>query len=82
VAYARTVVDKQYTAAKRLYNIDAPKRSLTSPLTRRKALISYAAYNQKRSRTELSTPHDELTKYRDVTEPPDAQDPLEWWLLH
>ena len=75
-------MDKQYAAAKRLYNIDAPERSSTSPPTRRKALTGYAAYNQKRSRTEPSTPHDELTKYRDVAEPPDAQDPLEWWLLH
>jgi hypothetical protein len=47
VEFARTTVDKQYAAAKRSYNIDAPERSSTSPPARRKELTGYAAYNRK-----------------------------------
>jgi hypothetical protein len=80
--HACKVIDEQYAAAKRLYNIDAPERSSTSPqATRNKALTGFAAYNKRRPRAP-PTPQDELTKYRNIEDPPDAQDPLDWWRLH
>jgi len=80
--HACKVIDEQYAAAKRLYNIDAPERSSTSPQAcRTKAVTGFAAYNKRRPRAP-PLPQDELTKYRNVEDPPDAQDPLDWWRLH
>jgi hypothetical protein len=47
----------------------------------RKELTSFAAYNKKRSR-KAPNPQDELAKYKAIIDPPEAQDPLDWWLLH
>jgi hypothetical protein len=74
-------IDQQYTAVKRTYNIDAPERSSTSPQARCKQLTGFAAYNQKRSRRPAN-PQDELAKYKGIADPPEAQDPLDWWILH
>jgi hypothetical protein len=27
-------------------------------------------------------PDDELAKYKGITDPPESQDPLDWWILH
>ena len=78
---ARTTVDEQYAAARRTYNTDAPERASISPQARRKELTGYAAWNKKRSYGQ-STIDDEITKYRNIVDPPDAQDPLDWWRLH
>jgi hypothetical protein len=43
VKIAQTIVDEQYAAAKRTYNIDAPKRSSISPPAKRKEVKGYAA---------------------------------------
>jgi hypothetical protein len=55
--------------------------STTPQATRNKALTGFAAYNKRRPRA-LPTPQDELTKYKNIEDPPDAQDPLDWWRLH
>ena len=49
VKYTLEKINEEYATAKRLYNTDAPKRSLTSPQTRRKDMTGFAAYNRKRS---------------------------------
>jgi hypothetical protein len=49
VKIAKAIVDKQYAAAKRTYNIDALERSSTSLQAKRKELKGYAAWNKKRS---------------------------------
>jgi hypothetical protein len=81
VTIAKTTVEKQYATAKRTYNIDAPERTSTSPQARRKELSGFAAYNQKRSRRPTE-PQDELERYRNIADPPEAQDPLDWWRLN
>lgn len=83
VNFALTIIDQQYAAAKRLYNIDAPERSSTPPQARYKELSGFAAYNKKRSyRQSTNTTYDELTKYKGIADPPDSQDPLDWWISH
>jgi hypothetical protein len=82
VTIARTVVDEQYAAASRTYNT-AAERCSTSPVQRKKELKGYAAWNQKRSQKMTSTTsQDELAKYRNIADPPEGQDPLDWWRLH
>ncbi|KAM0698007.1 hypothetical protein Q7P36_002861 [Cladosporium allicinum] len=76
-----TTVDQQYAAAKRTYNTDAPERSSTSLQACRKELSSYAAFNSKRLR-RAPNPDDELAKYKGITDPPESQDPLDWWILY
>ncbi|KAM0707268.1 hypothetical protein Q7P35_006600 [Cladosporium inversicolor] len=82
VTYALTKIDEEYATARRLYNTDAPERSSTSLQVRRKDVTGFAAYNKKRSRSQSSTLHDELTKYKNIEDPPEAQDSLDWWRLH
>lgn len=84
IAFAVKTVEEQYAKAKREYNTDAPipERASTSPQAQRKALTGYAAYNQKRSRLKPVDLHDELARYRAISDPPDTQDPLDWWKLH
>jgi hypothetical protein len=82
ITYALTKIDEEYAAAKRQYDTDAPERSSTSPQARRKDVTGSAAYNKKRSRGQSSTVHDELTKYKNIEDPLEAQDPLDWWRLH
>jgi hypothetical protein len=82
VKIAKATVDEQYAAAKRTYNIDAPERSSTSPQAKRKELKGYAAWNKKRSQSQFTDTRDELIKYRNIQDPPDGQDPLDWWKLH
>jgi hypothetical protein len=72
-------VKEQYLAATRLHNIDAPVS--ISPPTRRKELSGFAAYNRSKSRQSQQI-DDELERYKRAPEPPEHQDPLEWWLLH
>ena len=79
---AQTIVDEQYAAAKRTYNIDAPERSLISPPAKRKEVKGYATWNKKRSYTQSTELRDEITRYRNIADPPDAQDPLDWWKLN
>jgi hypothetical protein len=82
VTIARTVVDEQYAAVSRTYNT-AAERCSTSPVQRKKELKGYAAWNQKRSQKMTSTTsQDELAKYRNIADPPEGQDPLDWWRLH
>ena len=78
---AMTTVDQQYAAAKRTYNTDALERSSTSLQACRKELSSYAAFNSKRLR-RAPNPDDELAKYKGITDPPESQDPLDWWILY
>jgi hypothetical protein len=82
VKFANTTVDEQYAVARRIYNIDAPERSSTSPPAKRKELKGYAAWNKKRSHTQNTDARDELTRYRNIDDLPDGQDPLDWWRLH
>lgn len=81
VKIARTTVDQQYAISKRTYNTDAPERCSTSPPSHRKELSGFAAWNQKRFR-QPTQPQDELERYRNIADPPEAQDPLDWWVLH
>ena len=81
MAFAITTIEQQYAAAKRLYNVDAPERKSASPQAHRKELTGFAAYNKKRSR-KAADPQDELVKYKAIADPPEAQDPLDWWLLY
>jgi hypothetical protein len=81
VTYAMVKTDQEHTTAKRLYNIDAPERSSTPPQAYRKELTSFAAYNKKK-RTRLEDPQDELVRYKTAEDPPETQDPLDWWILH
>ncbi|KAI6788857.1 hypothetical protein KC343_g6741 [Hortaea werneckii] len=80
--HALSIINEQYLVAQRLYNIDAPERSSTSPQAQRAALTGFAAFSQKRSRKRSSRSSDELTKYMDIQDPPEHQDPLDWWILH
>ena len=75
------VVDTQYASEIRTYNTDTPERSLTSlQATHKKELTGFAAYNtKKRSRQTFG---DELTKYKNIADPPEQQDPLDWWIQH
>lgn len=73
-------IKEQYANAQRLYNIDAPVRSSISPPTRRKEPSSFAAFNKLSSRQRQY--EDELARYMHAPEPPEHQDPLDWWLLH
>ena len=82
VTIARTTVEKQYAIAKRTYNIDAPERSSISPPAKRKEVKGYAAWNKKRSYTQSTELRDEITRYRNIADPLDAQDPLDWWKLN
>ncbi|KAM0706163.1 hypothetical protein Q7P35_006712 [Cladosporium inversicolor] len=81
VTFVLTTIEQQYVAAKRLYNIDAPERKSASPQSHRKELTGFAAYNKRRSRKAADS-QDELVKYKAIVDPPEAQDPLDWWLLH
>jgi hypothetical protein len=81
VTYAMMKIDPEYITAKRLYNINAPERSLTTPQAYRKELTGFAAYNKKK-RTRLGDPQDELVRYKTAEDPPETQDPLDWWILH
>jgi hypothetical protein len=81
IKIAKQTIDQEYTEAKRTYNTDAPERSSISPQAQRKDLSGFAAFNQKRSRRPTA-PQDELTKYKNIPDPPEAQDPLDWWRLH
>lgn len=81
VAYAMSKIDEEYTTAKRLYNIDAPERSSTPPQSYLKELTGFAAYNKKK-RARLQDPQDELVRYKTAEDPPEMQDPLDWWILH
>jgi hypothetical protein len=78
VKLANTTVDEQYAVARRTYNIDAPERSSTSPPAKRKELKGYAAWNKKRSYNQTTDARDELIRYRNIDDPPDGQDPLDW----
>lgn len=78
---AQTTVEQQYAIAKRTYNTVAPKRSSTSPQACRKELSVFAAYNQKRPRRPTA-PQDELERYRNIADLPEAQDPFDWWRLN
>lgn len=69
---ARIIVDKQYAAVKRTYNIDALERSSTSPPAKRKELKGYAAWNKKRSYGQSIERSDELIRYRNITDPAEA----------
>lgn len=80
IKMAQQTIDEQYATTRRTYNTDAPERSSTSPQAPREELIGFAAYNQKRSR-RTPTPQDELTRYKSEPDPPEAQDPLDWWRL-
>jgi hypothetical protein len=80
VAAAMVTTKQQYAAVQRLYNIDAPVRSSISPPTRRKEPSGFAAYNKLSSRHKQY--EDELARYMHAPEPPEQQDPLQWWLLH
>jgi hypothetical protein len=71
-------VNEQFHVVQRLYNIDAPVRSSISPP--RKELTGFATYNKLNFRNKQ--PEDELARYKTAAEPPDCQDPLQWWLLH
>jgi hypothetical protein len=66
--------DQEHTTAKRLYNIDAPERSSTPPQAYRKELTSFAAYNKKK-RTRLEDPQDELVRYKTAEDPPETRIP-------
>ncbi|GAB7323586.1 hypothetical protein MBLNU13_g07080t1 [Cladosporium sp. NU13] len=72
VTYALIKIGEEYATAKRLYNTDAPKRSLTPPQAQRKDVTSIAAYNTKRSHGQSSTLYDEPTKYKNIEDPPEA----------
>jgi hypothetical protein len=76
---AMVTIKEQYLAAARLHNVDAPMS--ISPPTRRKELSGFAAYNRLKSRQPQQI-DDELERYKRAPEPPEHQDPLEWWLLH
>jgi hypothetical protein len=78
VKLANTTVDEQYAVARRTYNIDALERSSTSPPAKRKELKGYAAWNKKRSYNQTTDARDELIRYRNIDDPPDGQDPLDW----
>jgi hypothetical protein len=78
VKIAKAIVDEQYAAAKRTYNIDAPERLSTSLQAKRKELKGYTAWNKKRSQSQFTDTRDELIKYRNIQDPPDGQDPLDW----
>ena len=78
---AKPTVKKQYATTKRTYNIDAPERTSTSPQACRKELLGFTTYNQKRSRRSTK-PQDELERYRNIADPLEAQDPLDWWRLN
>ena len=80
VTATMATIKEQYANAQRLYNIDAPVRSSISPPTRRKELSSFAAFNKLSSRQRQY--EDELARYMHAPEPPEHQDPLDWWLLH
>jgi hypothetical protein len=53
-----------------------------SPPTRRKELSGFAAYNRSKSRLPQQQIDDELERYKRAPEPPEHQDPLDWWILH
>jgi hypothetical protein len=76
VKIARTTVDQEYATVKRTYNTDAPDRSSSSPQACRTELSGFAAYNQKRAHRRAE-PQDELEKYGNIADPPEAQDPLD-----
>jgi hypothetical protein len=71
-------VKEEFHLVQRLYNIDAPVRSSISPP--RKELTGFATYNKLSFRNKQ--PEDELARYKTTAEPPNSQDPLQWWLLH
>jgi hypothetical protein len=75
VKIIQTTVDQQYAIAKRTYHPDAPERLSTSPLSRRKELLGFAAWNQKRS-GQPTQPQGEFERYRNISDRPEAQDPL------
>jgi hypothetical protein len=81
VKMVQITVEKEYATAKRTYNTDAPERSSTSPQARQKQLTGFAAYNQKRSR-QPSQLLDELERYRDIADPPEEQNALDWWIAN
>jgi hypothetical protein len=79
VKHAEGVIEKQYNAAKRAHNIDAPERASVSPIaTRTKELSGFAAFNQPRVKPRVLN---ELTRYKTAEAPPAGQDPLQWWYL-
>jgi hypothetical protein len=80
VTSAKATIKGEFQAAERLYNVDAPVRTSTSPETRRTELSGFDAYNAVGSRKERQQLHDELDRYASVEPPAHGQDPLQWWL--
>jgi hypothetical protein len=74
---AMVTVKEQFLVAQRLYNIDAP--SISPPIQRKEA-SGFASYNKLRRRHKQH--EDELARYMNAPEPPEHQDPLDWWILH
>lgn len=74
-------VKEQYQAAQRLHNIDAPRSSISPPRPEQKEASGFAAFNKLSSR-KVQQPEDELARYMAAEQPPDGEDPLQWWLRH
>jgi hypothetical protein len=79
VTYAATVMDQQYAAAMRTYNTDALERSSNPPQARPqdKELTGFAALNSKK-RSRPTNLQDEPAKYKNIEDPLESQDPLDW----
>jgi len=54
-------------------------RSSISPPRAKKEVSGFAAYN-KLSLHKVQQPEDELARYMAAEQPPDGEDPLQWWL--